>query len=305
MVLGQVLQRIRHAATRQLLTQSQAQTRLMQSQHDFQLNMKWAMAAQDSKNPLNHFGAKFFSQSDEDGITLEILRRLELKTGTFLEFGVGDGTENNTLVLLSIGWRGAWVGGENLAFDPRVNPKRFFYKKAWVSLDNINELVRSGLSALAASDVDVLGVDLDGNDLYFTEALLNVLHPKLVIVEYNAKFPPPARWSVEYDADFRWDGTDYQGASLASFCDLLARFGYTLVCCNAATGANAFFVNNSYRTVFKDVPQDINNIFMSPKFQFPAHFGHPVSPKTIARMISGNAQQFQHSDDLTGAGTER
>jgi len=141
-----------------------------------------------------------------------------------------------------------------------------------------------------------LSVDLDGNDLYFTEALLNVLHPKLVIVEYNAKFPPPARWSVEYDANFRWDGTDYQGASLASFCDLLARFGYTLVCCNAATGANAFFVNNSYRTAFEDVPQDINNIFMSPKFQFPAHFGHPVSPKTIARMISSNAQQFQHSD---------
>ena len=29
MVFGQVLQRIRHAATRQLLTESQAQTRLM------------------------------------------------------------------------------------------------------------------------------------------------------------------------------------------------------------------------------------------------------------------------------------
>ena len=288
MVFGQVLQRIRHAATRQLLTESQAQTRLMHSQHDYLLNMKWAMAAQDSQNPLNHFGAKFFSQSDEDGITLEIIRRLELKTGTFLEFGVGDGTENNTLVLLSIGWRGAWVGGENLSFDPQVNPKRFFYNKAWVSLDNINELVRSGLSALAASDVDVLSVDLDGNDLYFTEALLNVLHPKLVIVEYNAKFPPPARWSVEYDANFQWDGTDYHGASLTSFCDLLARFGYTLVCCNAATGANAFFVNDNYRTAFNDVPQDINNIFMGPKLQFPAHFGHPVSPKTIARMISSS-----------------
>ena len=135
MVFGQVLRRVRHAAIGQLLTESQEQTRLTRNQHDFLLNMKWAMAAQDSQNPLNHFGAKFFSQSDEDGITLEIIRRLELKTGTFLEFGVGDGTENNTLVLLSIGWRGAWVGGENLAFDPDVNPKRLFYKKEWVSHD--------------------------------------------------------------------------------------------------------------------------------------------------------------------------
>jgi hypothetical protein len=171
-----------------------------------------------------------------------------------------------------------------------VNPKPLFYKKAWASLDNINELVRSGLSAIAASDVDVLSVDLDGNDLYFTEALLDVLHPKLVIVEYNANFPPPAGWAVEYDPNFRWDGTDYQGASLASFCDLLARFGYTLVCCNAATGANAFFVNNDYQPAFKDVPQDINNIFIGPTFQLPVRFGHPVSPKTIAQMLSGNAQ---------------
>jgi hypothetical protein len=55
---------------------------------------------------------------------------------------------------------------------------------------NLSDLV---FSAIAASDVDVLSVDLDGNDLYFTEALLNVLRPKLVIVEYNAKFPPPFR----------------------------------------------------------------------------------------------------------------
>ena len=122
-----------------------------------------------------------------------------------------------------------------------------------------------------------LSVDLDGNDLYFTEALLNVLHPQLMIVEYNTKFPPPARWSVEYDPNFRWDGTDYHGASLASFCDLLARFGYTLVCCNAATGANAFFVNNNYRKAFKDVPQDINNIFIGPKFQLLSKRPRPAS----------------------------
>jgi hypothetical protein len=46
-----------------------------------------------------------------------------------LEFGVGDGTENNTLVLLSIGWRGAWVGGENLAFDPDVQSETSVLQK--------------------------------------------------------------------------------------------------------------------------------------------------------------------------------
>jgi hypothetical protein len=41
---------------------------------------------------------------------------------------------------------------------------------------------------------------------------------------------------------------------------------------------------------FKDVPQDINNIFVGPKFQLPVHVGHPASPKIIAQMLSSTAQ---------------
>lgn len=47
-----------------------------------------------SSNPLNKFGAKVFSQTDEDGITLEITRRIFGEAPQFFwEFGVGDGTE--------------------------------------------------------------------------------------------------------------------------------------------------------------------------------------------------------------------
>ena len=268
-----------------LLSPLLRERRLVRSQHDFLLSLKWAMAAREHKNPLNRFGAKFFSQSDEDGITLEITRRMGLMNGTFLELGVGNGLENNTLILLSIGWRGAWIGGDHIAFNPQINPKRLSYKKAFISLDNITELVDRALADIAASDVDVLSVDLDGNDLYFAKALLNVLHPKLAIVEYNAKFPPPARWSVKYDPDFRWDYTDYYGASLCSFCDLFAEFDYTLVCCNSATGVNAFFVKNAQLSAFKDVPQNIVDIFVQPKYELPVRVGHPTSPKTIEQML--------------------
>jgi hypothetical protein len=295
MVFSQVLRRVRYAFISPLLNEAREQTHLLRSQHDFLrsqhdflLSMKWATIVRELKNPLNRFGAKFFSQSDEDGITLEILRRLGLKNGTFLELGVGDGTENNTLVLLSIGWRGAWISGEELAFDPHINPRRLSYIKAWVSLENLNALVSQALGDIGVSDVDVLSVDLDGNDFYFTDALLKTLHPKLVIVEYNAKFPPPARWSIKYDPDFRWDGTDdYQGASLCSFCDLLAQFNYTLICCNAATGVNAFFVKNDSLSAFRDVPQDINNIFINRQYELPTRFGHDTSPKTIEQMLCG------------------
>ena len=49
-----------------------------------------------------------------------------------------------------------------------------------------------GMSELVVDDIDLISVDLDGNDLYFCEELLkNGFRPSVFIVEYNAKFPPP------------------------------------------------------------------------------------------------------------------
>ena len=46
-------------------------------------------------------GYSVYSQGDEDGILDEILRRLGITYGTFLEIGVGDGLQNNTAYLLA------------------------------------------------------------------------------------------------------------------------------------------------------------------------------------------------------------
>jgi hypothetical protein len=250
------------------------------------LRAEWARSASDAKNPLCRFGAKYFSQADEDGITLEILRRIGVDTGTFAEFGVGDGLENNTLILLAKGWRGFWVGGEELRFDHRLNPARLTFTKAWVSLDNIVHLLQQGHEKMAADEVDVLSLDLDGNDFYLTKEILeNGFKPKLFILEYNAKFPPPIKWTINYDAAHTWHCNDYMGASLALLVELLEKFSYTLVCCNAATGSNAFFVRNEYLEHFSDVPKDINDIFVECRYQVYRRFGHPPSPMTIERML--------------------
>ena len=225
-------------------------------QHDLLLSTQWAQLVSAAKNPLNRFGAKYFSQADEDGITLEIVRRVGIRAGTFVELGVGTGLENNTLILLANGWRGFWIGAQDLAFNPKMNPQRFTFIKAWVSLENIGSLMQQGLRHIAVNEVDVLSLDLDGNDYYFAQELLKAgVLPKLFILEYNAKFPPPIKWTIKYDANRSWDGTDYYGASLALFSELLSKFSYTLVCCNAATGVNAFFVRNEYLPHFPDVPK--------------------------------------------------
>jgi len=108
---------------------------------------------------------------------------------------------------------------------------------------------------------------VDGNDIYLVEKLLTMgFHPKLFIVEYHAKFPPPVKWQIDYNPTHIWQCDDYYGASLSSSVDLFEKQGYKLVCCNSHTGCNAFFVRAQYMDVFSDIPNDIDNIYSPPRY---------------------------------------
>ena len=68
-----------------------------------------------------------YSQAGEDGIIAEIFRRIGTTTKDFVEFGSGNGRENNTVSLLTTqGWKGLWIEGDNEAVsreamtDPRT-----------------------------------------------------------------------------------------------------------------------------------------------------------------------------------------
>lgn len=256
---------------------------------DLALAQEAATYRRDHPNPLVRYGRKCFSQSDEDGITLEILRRIgKLHDGAFAEFGVGDGMENNTLILAALNWRGFWVGGERLTVELPAQPAKLRHLRDWVTLDNVVELARRGQQECGADALDVVSMDLDGNDIYLVERLLTEgVRPSLFIVEYNAKFPPPVRFRIAYDPQHRWQGDDYFGASLASFDDLFRAFGYRLVCCNAHSGANAFFVADRFADAFSDVPTDIERIYVEPRYQLHHRYGHRRSRRTVERIIRG------------------
>jgi len=237
-------------------------------------------------NPLNKFGQKCFSQTDEDGITMEIIRRLGIENGVFAEFGVQGGIECNTLILGALGWRGFWVGGEKIVIDTSKTARLDFYKD-WITLGNIVDHVEAGLKAMDVSELDLISLDLDENDIYLVDEILTKGHcPKIFIVEYNGKFLPPARFQIKYDDNHRWQGDDYFGAALANFVDMFSRHNYTLVCCNSHSGANAFFVRNEFLPYFDDVPKDINSIYVPPRYHVFSRYGHRVSPKVVETLFS-------------------
>ena len=94
--------------------------------------------------------------------------------------------------------------------------------------------------------IGVLSIDVDGNDYWFLEKLINT-KPHVIAIEYNASFGASASITVPYDPSFdrhqKHPSGWYHGASLMALCRLCERSGYGLAAISEA-GANAFFTKS-------------------------------------------------------------
>lgn len=201
------------------------------------------------QNPkrLNRYENQVFSQNGEDGIISEIYKRIGTASRVFLEIGVGDGLENNTTFLLQQGWKGIWIDGNQKSINFIKRHFQNVIQKGMLTMigdlarqDNIVEI----LSKLDIPvDVDLLSLDIDRNTYFVLAPILSFLHPRVLVVEYNALYPPDIIWSVEYDSEKIWNRSSYSGASLGAYVALTSEYGYSLVGCDIC-GVNAFFVRN-------------------------------------------------------------
>jgi hypothetical protein len=187
------------------------------------------------------------SQFGEDGIVQYLISRVPIEHDTFVEFGVEDYRESNTRFLLcNDNWRGLILDGGTRHIDfVRSNPLGWRHnidaRSLFVTRDNINgALTEAGMSG----DIGLLSIDIDGNDYWVLDAI-DVVSPRILIVEYNSTFGPDAAVSVPYDPRFDRTKTHYSnlywGASLAALCLAADRKGLAFVGSNRA-GNNAFFV---------------------------------------------------------------
>lgn len=211
-------------------------------------SMRYRIAANEDVSRLEDTEFRVFSQSGEDGIIQYLVRQLGLRHGRFLEIGVADYRESNTRFLLM---NNDWEG---IAIDSRQDHVRFMassglrwrYKidpiVSFVTTENINELVAMSEENGA---LDLLSVDIDGNDYWVLDAMDVPVGLRLLIVEFNSLFGPDAQVAVPYRADFdRWKAHYsglYWGASLKALDQMLSFKGFRLVGVNQA-GTNAFFV---------------------------------------------------------------
>ena len=220
---------------------------------------------------LRH-GYKMFSQNQEDGMIAEVFARIGAGSRRFVEFGVQDGLECNSTFLLMQGWSGAWIEGSG-ADAGRARTAFASYPvevvNDFVTVENADALI----SRLAAGEeLDLLSIDVDTIDYWLWKAIVSV-SPRLVVIEYNASWPPFLRKTVAHDPIMDWDGTNYSGASLGALEALGREKGYCLVGCSLA-GVNAFFVRDDLVGQHFCAPFTAENHYEPPRYDLAGSVGH-------------------------------
>jgi hypothetical protein len=198
---------------------------------------------------INRAEYRVFSQHREDGILDHLLDSVGVGPGLFVEFGFAPDVCNCLNLMLNRRFSGLFIDGSErkcaLARDVFSRLKRMDVGVAceFLTTENLNEVIsRGGIHG----EIDVLSIDVDGNDYWFWE-VLDVVTPRIVVIEYNASFGPSRSLTVPYDPAFvryqKHDSGFYHGASLMALQRLGVRKGYRLVGCDT-TGVNAFFLRD-------------------------------------------------------------
>jgi hypothetical protein len=233
--------------------------------------------ARDRRSPLalRNFERKVYSQHGEDGIIAEIFRRIGEGGKYAVEFGIEDGSECCTRLLFETrGWAGLLIDGSP---DHAAAARRLYAGQPVRVLERflrVEDILATFAEAGVPPAPDLLVIDVDGNDYWLWERILQAHRPRVVVIEYNGRWVPPREWIMPYDPAHRWDLSLAFGASLESLAKLGSRHGYQLVACGFA-GINAFFVRaDQVGDHFPDAGKGSAYHYAAPLYG--TGFGHPI-----------------------------
>lgn len=192
---------------------------------------------------LSEYKKNFFSQNGEDGIIIELLKRIDLKKNYqkwCCEFGAWDGIHgSNTFNLVkNYNYNAVYIEGNSKRFKDLVETKKKFSKirafnyyvnwkkKSSHSLDKILKKTK------ITKNFEILSIDIDSYDLAVWKSLVNY-QPKIVVIEVNSGIKPGV---------FQIHSKKKKGNSFTATVTYAKKIGYELVC---HTG-NCIFVKKKY-----------------------------------------------------------
>jgi len=201
--------------------------------------------------PLKEHGFKVYSEYDEDGILLYIFATIGTRSKRVLELCCGDGIEcMSANLIINHGWEGLLLDGD---VNSILRGKNFYSAKKitslfppklmceWIRKDTIRQLI---VDQNFAGEIDLLSLDMDGNDYHILEILTSCIRPRVIVCEIQNRIPAHKMITIPYSDSFiRGIGQhkEFYGTSLGAVKKLLNQRGYRLVGSNRY-GFNVFFI---------------------------------------------------------------
>ncbi len=195
-------------------------------------------------------GFRVFSEYDEDGVIHFLLSVVGTGSRRFVDIGAGDGVHasNCANLAFNLGFHGVFVEADEQSVangkamygahrDTRRYPPVFV--GAFVTAENVDDLL---LAAGFDGDVDVLSIDVDGNDYWLWRAL-ECVRPRIVVIETHDEYGLEDV-VAPYDPDYVWHEAppgSLIGASPSAMTKLATDLGYRLVGGNRL-GFNAVYL---------------------------------------------------------------
>lgn len=194
---------------------------------------------------VQRFG--LYSQHEEDGIVWALLKEGGMPTRAFVDIGCGRNGGNSGFLAKELGFRGLMVDASPTIETTQAmfGSERVRVVREFVTAENLSDLLSRHDST---GEIDLLSIDVDGNDLWIWSAATEC-SPRVVVMEYNASWGPARALTIPYDPDFQRSKQPaelrgrYFGASLPALVALGRGRGYRLVCVDQE-GINAFFLRD-------------------------------------------------------------
>jgi len=205
---------------------------------------------------LNQFEKPGFAQFNEDGITEKIFETIGFTNKFYLDFGATASTNNSEVLHKNYNFTGILLNCDDTECE---------YTKIYTEKVDAENIVSICEKYKVPIEFDFLSIDIDGNDWYVFKAICKVYKPRVVVIEYNASFPPPEDKVVTYDANFSWECDNYHGASIQAMYNLSRTLGYSLVAAESS-GYNLFFIRDDVipASIFYGI-NDVKLLYRTPK----------------------------------------
>lgn len=209
-----------------------------------------------AKPRLIEYGVNRYSQFGEDGIIAKIYEVMGTGSKIAVEFGAWDGFHfSNTAALWAYdpSWKGILIEGDAERFkELQKNTANYncVAINAMVGIDKEDCLEALLKKNSIKEPIDLLSIDIDGNDYHIFESLKK-MRPRLIIIEYNPTIP------VWYDLYAPYCSKNNFGQSVGALNRIAEKKGYKLI---ALTLTNAFYVLKSDFAKFAEFETDLSKI---------------------------------------------